>query len=106
MEMQTISCYEKLRLQNIERNQLFLRQLGLESIVAVPDAKDSRPKRKLEVTEEPSDLRRSHRLASFPATTSFEEVSVAQLRGVKTELEMLISGASNAKHHLLSWTVR
>ena len=80
MEMPIISCYEKLRLQNIERNQLFLRQLGLENIVAVPDAKDSRPKRKLEVTEEPTDLRRSHRLACSPATTSFEEVSVALMK--------------------------
>ena len=49
-DMQSISCYERLRLQNIERNQKFLKELGLEiTIVTAPVLKPSRPKRKIDV---------------------------------------------------------
>ena len=73
--MQSVSCYERLRLQNIERNQLFLKNLGLESTVsAIPERKQSKTKRKIETFDDSFDARRSHRIANIPAVTSYREV--------------------------------
>jgi hypothetical protein len=76
--MQSVSCYERLRQQNIERNQLFLKNLGLETIVsAIPDRKQSKPKRKIETVDDSFDARRSHRIANIPPVTSYREVSAS-----------------------------
>lgn len=73
--MQPVSCYERLRLQNIERNQLFLKNLGLETNVStIAEGKQSKAKRKIETIEDSFDARRSHRIANIPALTSYKEV--------------------------------
>ena len=74
-KMQAISCYEKLRLQNIERNLNFLKELGLDTTVTtVPASKASRQKRKIEFEEPSGDFRRSSRVASLLMKVSYKEV--------------------------------
>lgn len=73
--MQSVSCYERLRLQNIERNQLFLKNLGLETTVStIAERKQSKAKRKIETIDDSFDTRRSHRIANIPALISYKEV--------------------------------
>lgn len=73
--LQSVSCYERLRLENIERNQIFLKKLGLETGAStIPDKRQNRSKRKIEVSEDLFDARRSHRIANISAVTSYREV--------------------------------
>ena len=73
--MQSISCYERLRLQNIERNQKFLKELGLEvTNVTAPKLITSRPKRKIDTEVPFGDVRRSSRVANLLAVTDYTEV--------------------------------
>jgi hypothetical protein len=72
-----MSCYEKLRLQNIERNQLFMKQLGFEPAAPIAaEIKEKKAKRKVEHLDYTYELRRSHRLASVPALIHVTEVSI------------------------------
>ena len=75
--MHVMSCYEKLRLQNIERNQLFMKQLGFETIApASAEIREKKAKRKLDDVDIAFELRRSSRLACVPAVTHDTEVSI------------------------------
>ena len=72
-----VSRYERLRLENIERNQNFLKNLGIETAKpAAPALKSARPKRKVEEEISFVDVRRSTRVANLvTAATYKEEVS-------------------------------
>lgn len=75
--MHVMSCYEKLRLQNIERNQLFMKQLGFETIApASAEIREKKAKRKLDDVDIAFELRRSSRLAYVPAVIHDTEVSI------------------------------
>ena len=79
-----MSCYEKLRLQNIERNQLFMKQLGFDTTAPVPaEIREKKAKRKVEDIDTAFELRRSHRLACVPAVIHDTEVSIWE-RSIRT----------------------
>lgn len=75
--MHVMSCYEKLRLQNIERNQLFMKQLGFETLAPVSaEIREKKAKRKLDDIDTAFELRRSSRIACVPAVIHINEVSI------------------------------
>ena len=74
---------EKLRLQNIERNQQFLQQIGLSPPVKRETTVSTRkPKRKVEPPPLPPAefLRRSNRVAILGTTISYKEQDLPSLR--------------------------
>ena len=77
-----ISDYEKVRLQNIQRNEQYLQQIGIEKKRAVTQTKVSKPKKvRLDVEDaELSSIRRSSRVAQLQVV-SYTEVST-QLLGL------------------------
>ena len=74
---------EKLRLQNIERNQQFLEQIGLSPPVKRETTASTRkPKRKVEPPRLPPAefLRRSNRVATLGTTISYKEQDLTSSR--------------------------
>ena len=83
-----MSCYEKLRLQNIERNQLFMKQLGFETAAPLAaEIRERKAKRKVEEIDTVVELRRSHRLASVPP---FHVTEVSIEKGSTEMLAMMM----------------
>ena len=76
----SVSRYEKLRLENIERNQNFLKNLGIDTakpeIIAI---KSVRPKRKIEEEISYVDVRRSSRVANLTIAATYKEVNSLQI---------------------------
>ena len=72
-----LSSYEKIRLENIERNQYFLTQIGLKSAIAEPSKfKKSAKRMRIEPQEFPT--RRSVRVAELK-TVDYTVWSFCQL---------------------------
>lgn len=81
---QNISDYEKLRLENIERNEQFLKQIGLSpsssginSSTGTKGATKKAAKRKLPSSPDDYLLRRSTRVANLETTVSYKEDSAS-----------------------------